>query len=266
LAADARSPSRGVMELGQPSLFGCPLEFPPDPRRRNIVGETDAEAILRQWGLENNVRALWTEPIVGTTGQVFGVALFGYTKPVLPDSFEIEVGTTAARLSAIIIEKARAEEQARKQMAELAHVARLATMGEMASGLAHELNQPLCAIVNFIGASIELLDAKAAGGELRQAMAEVARQAERAGEVIRRVGECVGRREPQRVPLDLNEVVREVVGLTRAEMRQRQVGVKLHLAQRLPRVLADPIQIQQVMVNLVRNAIDAMEETPPEHR
>jgi len=157
------------------------------------------------------------------------------------------------------LERARAEERAQRQLSQLAHVARLATMGELASGLAHELNQPLCAIVNFVEASLELARADGAGTkELRGALAEVARQAQRAGEVIRRLREFVRRREPEREPIDLNSAVREVVALTAPEARNRGVRVRLRLGARLPRVLADTIQVQQVLVNLVRNGFDAL--------
>jgi two-component system sensor histidine kinase DctS len=94
----------------------------------------------------------------------------------------------------------------------------------------------------------------------------VARQAERAGEVIRRLREFVRRREPERETVDLNAVVREVVALTAVEARQHDVRVRLKLDQRLPCVLADPIQIQQVLVNLVRNGFDAMRESQSRKR
>lgn len=134
-------------------------------------------------------------------------------------------------------------------------------MGEMASSLAHELNQPFCAIVNFTEACVELVQRDRHDREqLSQTLSEVARQAERAGEVIRRLRNFVKRREPERRPMDINGVVREVVAFTNVEARQDEVRVRVKLAKRLPSVFADSIQIEQVLVNLVRNACEAMRQ------
>lgn len=218
---------------------------------------TDVEA-LRLRG----IRSYWSEPVVASSGEVLGTLSVYRTDAEPPRPAALESSAALARLAAIAIERARSEERARQQLAQLAHVARLATMGEMASGLAHELNQPLCAIVNFTEACLELINNKTAEpAELQRAIGEVAKQAERAGQVIRRLRDFVRRREPQRVPVDLNAVVRDVVALTEVEVRHSETRVRLWLTKRLPRVLADPIQIQQVLVNLVRNALDAMKDT-----
>lgn len=264
--ADDNTPQASTQSFGHASLRRLPAEFPRDARQRCIVENIGNEPSLRNWGRRCNVRALWAEPVVGAGGQTLGTVVTAYAEARAPTEYELEAGTVAARLASIILERARADERARRQSAELAHVARLATMGEMASGLAHELNQPLCAIVNYTEACLQLLDGKSAPPELRQAIAEVAKQSERAGEVIRRLREFVRRREPRRVDVEVNAAVREVLGLMSTELRQHEVKVKLHLGQRLPPVLADPIQIQQVLVNLVRNAVDAMAETGRERR
>ncbi len=207
------------------------------------------------------VRSYWFEPIIGPGGALLGTVGVYCASAVRPDEDALSAGSLATRLAAIVIERARAEERAREQLAQLAHVARLATMGEMASGLAHELNQPLCAIVNFTEACVELLQRNPGERDpLPHALGEVARQAERAGEVIRRLRDFVKRREPQRIAMDVNGVIREVVAFTSVELRHCEIRVRVKLAKRLPKVLADPIQIQQVLVNLVRNACEAMRE------
>lgn len=253
-------PQNGAKSFGSASLLGLSAALVADHRARRIVTDLREEPVLRHWARRSKLRAVWLEPVLGASGQYLGAITIGFSKQRAPTDHELELGTSAARLAGIVIDKARADDRSRKQLAQLAHVSRLATMGEMASGLAHELNQPLCAIVNFAEACLELLETKPTNADLRQAMTEVARQAERAGEVIRRLREFVRRRELQRVVLPVNQAVREVIGLTNAEIRQNQVSVKLSLGRRLPGVLADSIQIQQVLVNLVRNAIDAMTE------
>lgn len=160
-----------------------------------------------------------------------------------------------------ITEHKQAEEQARRHQTELARVARLSTMGEMATGMAHELNQPLSAIANFARGCIRRLQS---GGmspeELVEPLEEVCGQAERAGEILRHVRDFVRKSELQIKPVELNQVVRAVVKFTEHEARQQRTLVRLQLGSGLPKVLADPIMIEQVICNLVRNAVEAMAE------
>lgn len=160
-----------------------------------------------------------------------------------------------------ITEHKQAEEQARRHQTELARVARLSTMGEMATGIAHELNQPLSAIANFSRGCIRRLRG---GGmspvELIEPLEEVCEQAERAGDILRHVRDFVRKSEPRLKPMDVNQIVRAVVKFTEHEARQQRTLVRLHLDPQLPKVAADAIMIEQVMVNLVRNAIEAMSE------
>lgn len=166
-----------------------------------------------------------------------------------------------------ITERKRAEEQACRRQAELAHVARLNTMGEMASMLAHELNQPLAAIINYTQGCVRRLRSSRGGvDELCAVMEEVRGQAERAGEIIRRLRRFVTKGEPRTAEADINALVHEVAGLAEPEARQNGVEVRLELAQDLALVQVDAIQIQQVILNLVRNAIDAMSGAGLERR
>ncbi len=166
-----------------------------------------------------------------------------------------------------ITEQKRARELALQQEERLQATSRLVTMGEMASTLAHELNQPLAAIASYNSGCINRLQADEIDRvELIDIHAKLGRQARRAGEIIRRVHDFVRRAEPQRVPLDLNAVIRDAVGLVEADARKR--GMRLHtaLAPQLPKMMADPVMIEQIVVNLVRNAMDAMRDTPVAHR
>lgn len=166
-----------------------------------------------------------------------------------------------------ITEQKRAREQARQQEERLQQSSRLITMGEMASTLAHELNQPLAAIASYNSGCINRLH----GGdvdpaELLDIHQRIARQARRAGEIIRRVHDFVRRAEPRREVLDLNAVIRDAVGLIEADARKRRVAIRTDLASALPPVAIDAVMIEQIVVNLVRNAMDSMRDTPAERR
>jgi len=161
-----------------------------------------------------------------------------------------------------ITEHKWAEEQGRRHQTELARVARLSTMGEMATGLAHELNQPLSAIANFARGCIRRLrSGDVAPADLIEPLEEVCEQAERAGEIMRHVRDFVRKSEPRMTAVDINLVVRSVVKFTEHEARQNETVVTLHLASQQPRVWADSIMVEQVVCNLVRNAMEAMAET-----
>lgn len=166
-----------------------------------------------------------------------------------------------------ITEHKQAAEQARRYQAELARVARLSTMGEMATGIAHELNQPLSAIANFARGCIRRLRVDGMDpGELVEPLEEVCEQAERAGEILRHVRDFVRKSELQMKPVDINQTVRTLVKFTELETRQQGATVRLDLDAEVPRVQADAIMIEQVICNLVRNAVEAMAEAHSRRR
>ncbi|MBI3140888.1 MAG: PAS domain S-box protein [Rhodocyclales bacterium] len=166
-----------------------------------------------------------------------------------------------------ITERKRAEELARQQQERLQFTARLVTMGEMASTLAHEINQPLSAIASYTTGCINRLDAEDLPREdLREALGKLASQAQRAGRIIRRVYDFVRRSEPQRAPCDINAVVEEAIGLIEADARKRGVRIVAELADGLPALLADRVMLEQVLLNLMRNGIEAMQAVPAENR
>jgi PAS domain S-box-containing protein len=158
-----------------------------------------------------------------------------------------------------ITARRRAEQEARLRQAELAHVARVSTMGEMAAAIAHELNQPLMAIVGYAsGCALRMESGNLDSSELLSVLRRVSQQAVRAGEIIRRLRDFVRKGTPQRSPLNLNELAREVAGLADVDARAHEVALRLELEADLPVVIGDPIQIEQVMLNLIRNGIEAM--------
>jgi PAS domain S-box-containing protein len=171
------------------------------------------------------------------------------------------------RLQQLLVERSRAEEVQQQQQAQLAHVSRLSVMGEMAAGLAHELNQPLFAIQNYAAGILRRWSApEDCRPELREVIVQIAQQSTRAAVIIRRVRDFARKQLSERVPLTLNVVIEDVLQLLGNEIRQQRVEVQLSLAEQLPAVLVDRVQLQQVLVNLIRNALEAMADIPIHQR
>jgi two-component system sensor kinase FixL len=170
-------------------------------------------------------------------------------------------------LEARVRERTRALELAgqrhRALVEQFSHVARTTTIGEMASGLAHELNQPLGAIANYAeGCLVELAAPAPAWNEIRTALERLLATTHRAGQIIDRIRKFVTRHEPRRERFEPNRVVEEVQEILQGEARQRGIAVQMDLAPELPYLWGDPVQIQQVLVNLVRNAFEALAAQP----
>ena len=166
-----------------------------------------------------------------------------------------------------ITEQKRAHELTQQQEERLQATSRLITMGEMASTLAHELNQPLTAIASYADGCLHHLQATDTDrDELLDIQRKIGRQARRAGEIIRRVHDFVRRSEPRLDLIDLNTVVRDAASLIEADVRKRRMQLVLDLAPALPPVKADAVMIEQIVVNLVRNGMDAMRDTSPADR
>jgi PAS domain S-box-containing protein len=162
-------------------------------------------------------------------------------------------------ISTDITERKRAEEQARRHQAELAHVLRLGTIDEMAAGFAHEINQPLGAVANYgQGAMLRIRSGSVQPGELLPILEAMVHEALRAGEIIRRVRELVRKEPSEQSPFDLNALVRESVQVIESEARNLGVEVRLVLARDLPPVVCNGVQVEQVILNLLRNALEAM--------
>ncbi|SMH28706.1 sensor histidine kinase [Azospirillum agricola] len=160
-------------------------------------------------------------------------------------------------------ERRRAEETARERQKEMDHVARLSILGEMASNLAHELNQPLGAIANYArGCTRRLETGTVEPAQLAAITRAIAEQAERAGHIIARIRGFVRKRAARPEPMDLNEAVRAAILLCEPRARGDGVAIRPDLADGLPPVLADGVQIEQVVLNLIKNALDALEGGP----
>ena len=155
-----------------------------------------------------------------------------------------------------------------QHQAELAHVARLSTVGEMVAELAHELNQPLSAISSYAQACKRLLQGDGAdqAEETSAALNQVSEQADRAAEIVRRLRRFVTKAKPAETALDLNAVIRDVAELMSIDARTANAETVLELTEPLPAIVADRIQIEQVLVNLMRNGFEALRESEHEPR
>jgi PAS domain S-box-containing protein len=179
-------------------------------------------------------------------------------------------GRLAQMLIATDITARRSAEALAQSQAEKAQVtSRLVTMGEMASSVAHELNQPLTAITNYCNGIITRVNNNAIAKEdLIAALEKTSRQAQRAGQIIHRIRSFVKRSEPQRQPSQATSIVEDAVELAGIELRRRNVAIHTYVAQRLPVLMVDPILIEQVVLNLLKNAAEAIDNAklPPARR
>ncbi|AUC99129.1 hypothetical protein CWS35_36455 [Bradyrhizobium sp. SK17] len=154
----------------------------------------------------------------------------------------------------------QAEAELNQAQAELARVMRVTTLGEMTASISHEVNQPLAAVVNAAGACLRWLGGTTPNlDEARQAAQWIIKEGNRAAEVIRRVRALAKNAEPHKEPLDINSIVDDVMALVKRELAARDVRWRLELASAAPVVLADRIQLQQVVINLVMNGVEAMQ-------
>lgn len=171
-----------------------------------------------------------------------------------------------------ITDRKRAEDLNRRQEEKLQESSRLATMGEMSSMLAHELNQPLAAISSYTAGALNVLEraersaAPVDPGLLRRALEQARQQAQRAGQIIRSVHEFVKKREPRRELVSVHSVVEGVRALVELQARQAYVTLQVRVPPALPPVLADRVLLEQVLLNLTRNAIESMQGVAPERR
>jgi PAS domain S-box-containing protein len=167
-----------------------------------------------------------------------------------------------------VTESIQAQSQAEAHLAQLAHVSRLSTIGSLVSEIAHEVNQPLHAISSYAQASLNLINgtSKDRTPNLADWLRQIADQAHRAAEIVRRSNRFVRNSPANRQVLDVNELIRDCLRLENFDLRQNSVKLRCELLPAISDVHADAIQVQQVLVNLIRNAIEAMADTPAEER
>jgi PAS domain S-box-containing protein len=226
------------------------------PEDRFLVQQTLDEAIRERSGFSHEFR------IVLPDGSV--KYLHGVGRPILTTDGNIDdyIGTTMD-----ITERKRSENALRTAQADLTRVARLTTMGELAASIAHEINQPLGAMVASGNACLRwLAKDQPQLDEARRAAERIVRDGHRAGDILKSVRALAGTSAPDMTELDINDAIREVLILTRSELHDYDVLLETELSDRLAPILGDRVQLQQVILNLVMNAIEAMSTATNEPR
>jgi PAS domain S-box-containing protein len=228
-----------------------------------IVSDIAADPLwadFRDLALAHDLRACWSTPILSSEGRVLGTFATYYREPRSPSPREHNFIEQITHLASIALERERAEEALRQAQVELAHMSRVTTMGELTASLAHEVNQPLSAVVANGNACLRWLSANPPNlARAREAAERIVRDGKDAGEIVRRVRALFKRTAGEKVVLDLNEVIGEVLRLLRSDAARRSIIVETDLDRDLPPVIADRIQLQQVLLNLVLNGIEAMD-------
>jgi PAS domain S-box-containing protein len=227
-----------------------------------VDGNFPRAVLAREAGL----KAAFAIPIIADD-EVIAVIEFFMRETRSEDERLVKLITAVAAQLDLAIERKRADEQVRVAQAELAHVARVTTMGELAASIAHEVNQPLGAIVGNADICLRWLnEAEPNLTELREALEDIANDGRRASQVISRIRSLVKKHVPEKSPLNLSDVAREVIELVTHEAQRKQVAISSNLAVSLPLVPGDRVQLQQVLLNLVMNGIEAMNETDKKSR
>ncbi|MGR9106580.1 MAG: PAS domain-containing sensor histidine kinase [Gammaproteobacteria bacterium] len=230
---------RNFTELVQPDERNHCLEF----AQKAKLNQLDSATIRQRWLHRNG-------------SEVCGSLHIGviHNDEAIPQMFVLQMEDNTEQLNA--------EEEARQLRDRIAHVARITTLGEMVAGIAHEINQPLAAIVNYTEASQRLLRTGTADPEdLLHAMKQTSAQAHRAAKVIQRLRDFARLRPEQRETVNVNALIKEVIALATLENPALGSTIRQDLAEGLPEVQVDPVQIQQVILNLIRNGVDAMIES-----
>ncbi|MDO8479821.1 MAG: ATP-binding protein [Candidatus Rokubacteria bacterium] len=222
----------------------------------------DEAAVDRRSYLSNRVKPQVAVPLL-VGGIVVGGLVFGTVGAERARSDElIEQLHLLGEVFANALSRKQGELEAQRLRQDLTHIGRVSALGELTASLAHELNQPLTAILNNAQTAQRLLAAAAAPNleEVREILHDIVTDDRRATEVIGRLRALVKKGDPEFVPLDLNELIREVARLMRSDAIRRGMSLSLELAADLPTVRGDRVQLQQVVLNLVLNGLDAMHE------
>lgn len=236
-------PAEQLVGLLPPMPYWPPdaLEELAERNRRNLAGQAPREGFEARWQ--------------HSSGRTVDVMVF---ESPLVDAAGRQIGWMGSILD--ITERKRLEERERRQVETLAHNARLTMLGEVASTLAHELNQPLTAIASYNAGITNSLSKLGVHDELvLGALQRLGQQAQHAGRIVARIREFLTRREPRHERCDLHEVILAALELLRRDCQRRGVTLDVNLAPGVPAVLADAVLIEQVVINLVRNAADALQ-------
>ena len=218
-------------------------------------------ADFRDLALTHELRACWSTPILSSARKVLGTFATYYREPRSPSPQEQNVIERITHLASIAIEREQGEEVLRQAQADLAHVSRVTTMGELTASLAHEVNQPIAAAVTNANTCLRwLMRDQPDVEEARAAAKRIVKDGTRAAEIISRIRLLFKKGTPQHELIDVNEVIREMIVLLRGEATRYSISVRTELFDDLPQVMGDRVQLQQVLMNLMMNGIDAMKQ------
>ena len=234
-----------------------PLPFWPPEELERIKAVSNA--LVRGGGRQQGMEVRFMRK----DGSRFDVLI--YEAPLI-DAYGKQTGWMSSIID--VTERKHAEELARQQQEKLQQTSRLVTMGEMASSLAHELNQPLAAITSYnTGCLNKLASGEFSSEELQKAMEKLGVQARRAGHIIRRVHDFVRKSEPKLAPCNLVEVIEDSIGFIEADAKIHDVRIVRKINDTSVKLYGDRVMLEQVLLNLMRNAVDAMSvDIPPERR
>ena len=201
--------------------------------------------------------------IIGLIREVDGIRKDGSVVPLDISLVEFSIGSVSyfAGIVRDVSLRKHQEQQEKKHLEELAHVTRLCLMGEIGSGIAHEINQPLTAIANYTQASLRFIKTENPDlGKLGDILFKIHQQALKAGQIIHRMKDFVSHRNVYRIDRDINTLVEDAVSLCATDFKQNNIRLKLELEKNIPVVSIDDVQIEQILLNLIRNSIDALKE------
>jgi signal transduction histidine kinase/PAS domain-containing protein len=218
-------------------------------------------ADYRDLALAHGLRACWSTPILSSEGRVLGTFATYYLEPRSPVPQEHDLIEQITHLASIAVEREQAEEALHQAHADLAHVNRVTTMGELTASLAHEVNQPIAAALTNANTCLLWLAGDTPNiQEARAAAMRIVQDGTRAAEIISRIRLPFKKGAPQREWVDVNELIREMIVLLRTETTRSAISVRTELAADLPQVIGDRVQLQQVMMNLIMNSIEATKD------
>jgi len=233
-------------------------------RERVVVSDIATDPLwadFRDLALPHGLRACWSTPILSSDGRVLGTFAIYYREPRTPLAYEQNVVEQITHLASIALEREQSEAALRQAQADLAHVSRVTTMGELTASLAHEVNQPITAALTNANTCMLWLDGDTPNiEEARAAAMRIVQDGTRASDIISRIRLLFKKGTPERSPVDVNDLIREMIVLLRSEAARYGISVRTELAANLPAMMGDRVQLQQVLLNLIVNSIDAMKE------
>jgi PAS domain S-box-containing protein len=211
------------------------------------------------------LRACWSTPILAHSGKALGSFAMYYREPRSPNPAETRALEMSTHLAGIALERKLAREERerlRQAQADLAHINRVTTMGELTASLAHEIKQPITAAVTDAKTCLRWLGRNEPNvAEASEAALRLVNDVARASDIIGRISSLFNKGALQRELVDVNELIREMIVLLRSEASRHSILIRTELAEGLPKIMADRVQLQQVFMNLMLNGIDAMKET-----